>query len=55
MKYIVMVTIPFGADDTLECEYSGIEHTSLSKAIFEKDIASKFRDVISARIERRDT
>lgn len=53
MKYIVMVTIPFGVDDTYECEYSGIEHNSLSKAIFEKDRASKERDIISARIERR--
>lgn len=24
--YIVYVTIPFGVDDTLYCEYSGIEH-----------------------------
>lgn len=53
MKYVVMVTIPFGLDDTYECEYSGIEHNSLSKAIFEKDRASKEQGVISARIERR--
>lgn len=53
MKYVVMVTIPFGVDDTYECEYSGIEHNSLSKAIFEKDKALKHHEVISVRIERR--
>ena len=24
--YVIMVTIPFGLDDTYFCEYSGIEH-----------------------------
>ena len=52
-KYIVMVTIPFGIDDTYYCEYSGIEHNCLSKAIIEKDKALKEHEVISATIERR--
>ena len=52
-KYIVMVTIPFGIDDTYYCEYSGIEHSCLSRAIFEKEKALKETNVISATIERR--
>ena len=53
MKYVVMVTVPFGIDDTYECEYSGIEHASLGRAIIEMDKAKKHKEVISARIERR--
>ena len=32
MKYIVMVTIDFGIDDTYEAEYTGEEYTSYEEA-----------------------
>ena len=33
MKYKIFVTIPFGYDDTLYCEYNGIEYDTLEAAI----------------------
>lgn len=26
MKYMVRANVPFGPDDTYDCEYSGVEH-----------------------------
>ena len=49
-KYIVMVTIPFGYDDTYFCEYSGIEHDTIKAANYELNEAIYNKDVLSASI-----
>ena len=49
-KYIVMVTIPFGIDDTYHCEYSGVEHDTIKAANHELNKAIYDKNVISASI-----
>lgn len=46
-KYVVMCKVKFGIDDTLFCEFSGIEHATqkearkeLNKAIYHPDVLS---------------
>ena len=51
MVYMVYVTIPFGIDDTLYCEYSGVEHDNYLDAKLEKDKADADPQVISSKIE----
>ena len=51
MIYVVYVTIPFGINDTLYCEYSGTEHHSMVEAKAEKAKADKDPQVISSKIE----
>lgn len=54
MKYLVMVNVPFGIDDTLNVEYSGIEHNTYDDA--EAEMIGKAVDdpqVISAYIAER--
>ena len=49
-KYIVMVTIKFGIDDTLHCEYTGIEHDTYKEANKERFKSIYEKDVLSASI-----
>lgn len=51
IKYIVMVETIFGSDDTLEVEYSGIEHEELEDAIKELQKAAKNEIVLSTWIK----
>ena len=51
--YIVMVEISFGYDDTLYCEYSGIEHNTKEEANKELIKAVYDKGVLSATIEER--
>lgn len=51
IKYIIMVEIIFGADDTLDVEYSGIEHESLEDAIKELQKAAKNEIVLATWIK----
>ena len=51
--YIVMVTIPFGIDDTYYCEYSGIEHSTRKEANKELIKAAYDPQVLRAQIEKR--
>ena len=51
MIYVVYVTVPFGIDDSLYCEYSGIEHHNIADAKAEKAKADKDPQVISSKIE----
>ena len=51
IKYIVMVETPFGVDDTLAIEYSGIEHEELGDAIEELQKAAKNEIVLSTWIK----
>jgi hypothetical protein len=54
MKYIVMANVHFGIDDTLDVEYSGIEHDTYDDAKAEM-IGKAIDDpqVISAYIAER--
>ena len=45
------VSVPFGIDDSLYCEYSGIEHHNIADAKAEKAKADKDPQVISSKIE----
>lgn len=53
MKYIVRCVIPFGIDDTYDCEYSGTEHETKEAAEKEaaKAAADKDNGVIYAYID----
>lgn len=51
MVYVVYVSIPFGVDDTLYCEYSGLQHTNIEDAKKEKQKADKDETVIYSKIE----
>lgn len=54
-RYIVMVNIPFGIDDTYFCEYTGIKHDTLNEAYKELQKAKNDIHVIYATIERIST
>ena len=49
--YIVRANIPFGPDDTYDCEYSGIEHTTRAEAEKELKKAKKDTNINFAYIE----
>ena len=49
--YIVRANIPFGSDDTYDCEYSGIEHSTRDEAEKELRVASKDPEINFAYIE----
>lgn len=43
--FMVMVKMKFGIDDTFDCEYSGIEHTTKEAAEIElKEAENKLKD-----------
>ncbi len=49
--YIVRANIPFGIDDTYDCEYSGIEHATREEAEKELQEAKKDETINFAYIE----
>ncbi len=49
--YIVKANIPFGPDDTYDCEYSGIEHPTREEAEKELEKAKKDENINFAYIE----
>ena len=51
MVYVIYVNIPFGVDDTLYCEYTGVQHTNINDAEVEKEKADKDENVIYSKIE----
>lgn len=51
IKYIVMVETIFGTDDTLDIEYSGVEHELLEDAIKELQKAAKNEMVLATWIK----
>ena len=58
MKYKIMVTIPFGKDDTLYCEYNGVEYDTLEAAteVFDNILTtgSTYSEILSKTIEEID-
>lgn len=54
MKYKIMVTIPFGADDTLYCEYNGVEYDTYEAAseVYDRiPVSSTYGEILSKTIE----
>lgn len=49
--FIVRANIPFGPDDTYDCEYSGIEHNTKADAEKELKKANKDENINYAYIE----
>lgn len=52
--YIVRANIPFGIDDTYDCEYSGIEHDTKEAAEVELMKAKKDHNINFAYIENKE-
>ena len=51
MKYMVRANVPFGPDDTYDCEYSGVEHPSRADAEKELEKAKNNKEINFAYID----
>lgn len=55
MKYMVKANVPFGPDDTYDCEYSGVEHQSRADAEKELEKAKNNKKINFAYIDEIET
>lgn len=55
MKYMVRANVPFGPDDTYDCEYSGVEHQSRADAEKELEKAKNNKKINFAYIDEIET